>query len=542
MLRAFQVLERPHGTRKQRQRASGRKAKGHGLILPMRERVLYTEAVRRDSFHAWVKQFFASKPLQESIKVFCKPRPRKGGFTCIFGCLTHERCRWQGTAQLETDAAGDTYYVVLRHAEESVHSRKDRVIANTLTWLQRQVIFRSRSSLTRQAQNALKKLKRRTPDGPQQVTPPQAQKLDGFMERFRRQMRQPQFEPGARQMDASVFQYCIDCANASLGGPSQVAPDDARIRCDDPRIRVLSPCLTPTELTMPLLCPALVRDVLDLLPQPWRLHLSLDGTYRLLLFKRYVLLNVGVNVKHWTGSKKPADVGPAFRTRYIPMAFAIAHVEASASYSSMVLCLLTLCRAAASLQGRAFTDKQITQWHGDLHKGLDKARAKVAPSSVRLSDWAHCCGVTSPGPSGFPALAARSGRRPTASTPGAMVPPLSLCTSNDLPLCVAILLYRPPTKFAYVTASRLFFHGWRRLLVGPLAGSAGPCSPWFCDWVCSPGELAWKDPQASCQHDNASRAHGDVADRDCRAAVGRACRDETASRILSRLARGWSTA
>ena len=406
MLRAFQVPERPHGTRKQRQRASGRKAKGHGLILPMRERVLYTEAVRRDSFHAWVKQFFASKPLQESIKVFCKPRPRKGGFTCIFGCLTHERCRWQGTAQLETDAAGDTYYVVLRHAEESVHSRKDRVIANTLTWLQRQVIFRSRSSLTRQAQNALKKLKRRTPDGPQQVTPPQAQKLDGFMKRFRRQMRQPQFEPGARQMDASVFQYCIDCANASLGGPSQVAPDDARIRCDDPRIRVLSPCLTPTELTMPLLCPALVRDVLDLLPQPWRLHLSLDGTYRLLLFKRYVLLNVGVNVKHWTGSKKPADVGPAFRTRYIPMAFAIAHVEASASYSSMVLCLLTLCRAAASLQGRAFTDKQITQWHGDLHKGLDKARAKVAPSSVRLSDWAHCCGVTSPGPSGFPALAA----------------------------------------------------------------------------------------------------------------------------------------
>ena len=222
---------------------------------------------------------------------------------------------------METDAAGDTYYVVLRHAEESVHSRKDRVIANTLTWLQRQVIFRSRSSLTRQAQNALKKLKRRTPDGPQQVTPPQAQKLDGFMKRFRRQMRQPQFEPGARQMDASVFQYCIDCANAPWGGPSQVAPDDARIRCDDPRIRVLSPCLTPTELTMPLLCPALVRDVLDLLPQPWRLHLSLDGTYRLLLFKRYVLLNVGVNVKHWTGSKKPADVGPAFRTRYIPMAF-----------------------------------------------------------------------------------------------------------------------------------------------------------------------------------------------------------------------------
>ena len=155
MLRAFQVPERQHGTRKQRQRASGRKAKGHGLILPMRERVLYTEAVRRDSFHAGVKQFFASKPLQESLKVFCKPRPCKGGFTCIFGCLTHERCRWRGTAQLETDAAGDTY-TVLRHAEESVHSRKDRVIANTLTWLQRQVIFRSRSSLTRQAQNARK--------------------------------------------------------------------------------------------------------------------------------------------------------------------------------------------------------------------------------------------------------------------------------------------------------------------------------------------------------------------------------------------------
>lgn len=59
----------------------------------------------------------------------------------------------------------------------------DLVIHSTLTWQQRQVVFRGRSS---NVLHAARDLKRQTEDGPQEVTPPTKAQLTGFMWRFRK--------------------------------------------------------------------------------------------------------------------------------------------------------------------------------------------------------------------------------------------------------------------------------------------------------------------------------------------------------------------
>ena len=50
---------------------------------------------------------------------------------------------------------------------------------------------------------------------------------------------------------------------------------------------------------------------------------------------------------------------------------------------------------AASTIGHALDASHVFQFHGDLHKGIEAARAAVFP------DWAHVTGATSQGPSGL---------------------------------------------------------------------------------------------------------------------------------------------
>eukprot|EP00435_Cladocopium_sp_Y103_P034170 s309_g8.t1 len=403
-LQAWELSGRSHGALKQRKKASGRKQKGMvaGPLLAVQEVLEYTGEVKQNKFHEWIRRHFANRPLAQSLRVHCKPR--KQGRQQLFYCGTHVNCPWRGRGKL-IHKENEKPQILLKYCNPEAHSKDDRVIHGTLTWQQRQVVFRGRSSSVLHASRDLKRLKRQTEDGPQEVTPPTKAQLTGFMRRFRKKLRQPNFEPrSSTGLDASAFQYCMDQANGSLGGSTLLLPDDARLRTQDTQLRVLNPVFNGSELTVPIICPALVNLVLSLLPQPWHIKLSLDGTYRLVICSKYVLLNAGVNVKHWVhdGGVKV----PEFRSRYVPLAFAIAHVEAEDSYARLTDSLLRVGAKVRGQDGVSFGRAHIGQWHGDLHRGLEKARRAVVPDAVRLSDWAHCCGVTSPGPGGWPALLA----------------------------------------------------------------------------------------------------------------------------------------
>ena len=152
--------------------------------------------------------------------------------------------------------------------------------------------------------------------------------------------------------------------------------------------------MSPQSLCAPLICPKLLHLTLSLLPTPWKLKLSTDGTYRL-LFDQYALLTVGVNVKNYS-KRKSANLH-TFRSSFLPLAFAVANVEDGEAYTHF----LQTCLEVAQTVGLRLEAKHILQFHGDLHKGIEKARVAVFPQSHRLSDWAHVTGVTSQGPNGL---------------------------------------------------------------------------------------------------------------------------------------------
>ena len=90
----------------------------------------------------------------------------------------------------------------------------------------------------------------------------------------------------------------------------------------------------------------------------------------------------------------------AFRSSYVPLAFAIANTERNNNYEHLTR---TLLKVACQI-GHDFQPKDILQWHGDTHKGIEAARSRVAPDSCRLSDWAHVTGATSQGAAGLRGL------------------------------------------------------------------------------------------------------------------------------------------
>ena len=408
VLVASELTGRKHGELKRKKAPSGRKPKGQasGPDMSVHTTADYCGELKQSHFHKWVMQYFAEKPLAESTRVLCKPRKAtKNKLVCCFFCGTHVKCQWRGRAWL-VQRDGMSPQVVMRHAAPDAHAKGDVVIRGTLTWLQRQVVARGNTTHTLHVDRDLKRLKRKAEDGSfVEVTPPSRVTLSGFMQRFRKKLRQPHFEPRSKGLDKSVFQYCVDMSNGSLGGTTFISLGDNRIDAADTQLRVVNPVYDGMEVTLPLICPALVHQILGMLPRPWHVKLSLDGTYRLLVCGNYVLLNAGVNIKHVVPAMEREVT--EYRTRYVPLAFAVAHVESVSSYARMIESLLAVAAHTKTEAGTPFGPEHVGQWHGDLHRGLENARRRVCPNAVRVSDWAHCCGVTTPGPSGFPATAAK---------------------------------------------------------------------------------------------------------------------------------------
>ena len=183
-LQASELAGRHHGEPKKRKKASGRKPRGHAAAAPplaIAETLNYEGEVKQNKFQEWVVKYFADKPLQQSLRVLCKPRPAgKENLVCIILRGTHSRCPWRGQAILR-ERNGAAPQIALKYCRPESHSQSDRAIRGTLTWQQRQVIVRSRSVHTPHIARDLKRLKRETDAGAEPVTPPEKEQLHGFM-------------------------------------------------------------------------------------------------------------------------------------------------------------------------------------------------------------------------------------------------------------------------------------------------------------------------------------------------------------------------
>ena len=223
-----------------------------------------------------------------------------------------------------------------------------------------------------------------------------AKQLTGFAARLRAQRKKAAADTDAvphtnkKAFQASDFEFLCDKLNAGLGGSTSVSSSDPRLLSGDKFLRCVNLRMSPEAVCTPLICPLMLHLTLSLLPQPWCLKVSTDGTYRL-LFEQYTLLTLGVNVK-----KRQEGASYAFRSSFVPLAFCFAHVEDGGAYGPFAQTVMEVAQAI----GHPLNASHVLQFHGDLHKGVE-SRSAVFPHSQRLSDWAHATGATSQGPSGL---------------------------------------------------------------------------------------------------------------------------------------------
>jgi hypothetical protein len=134
--------------------------------------------------------------------------------------------------------------------------------------------------------------------------------------------------------------------------------------------------------------PLLVKEVLDRIANKEYVKLCGDGTFRLIR-DGWVLMTLGVLSKHHAQGE--ADNHACFRTSYLPWLFAVTSQECAESYDFFfqhALCVANTCCPGFVLESAC------RQYHGDWHKGEEKARAARFPKSLRAADWAHFVGAT----------------------------------------------------------------------------------------------------------------------------------------------------
>eukprot|EP00435_Cladocopium_sp_Y103_P042063 s1470_g11.t1 len=149
------------------------------------------------------------------------------------------------------------------------------------------------------------------------------------------------------------------------------------------------------ELTLVFVSPPLLRGLVAseywqrLGNQRW-LKLSGDGVYKTMR-EGFVLLNCGLLVKKVSdGHDKRQNF---WSTTYLEMATAIAVSESETTYTRFFVALAdamrVICRCDDFLQ-------RIAQMHGDQCLGLEAARRRMMPRSIRCVDWSHFAGCTRP--------------------------------------------------------------------------------------------------------------------------------------------------
>ena len=407
MVHSSYMLKGEHGQIKTPKAKSGRKVgQTANTAFTVTETLAYTGGLDQKSIWRVIEKHFENKRLQDTLLVRCHPRKAtKKGPTCIFECKTHfhrateSPCPWGGAARITTLEDG-SYQLHLRYHSSEAHAPDEVRLYGTLTWRQRQAAKRCEKLDTPSLSAAVDNVRdRANPHLP--IPPLKRPSLFQFIRRTRLKLgAQAKEAPACRKSSHSCsdFEFCRDRCNASLQqAENQLLPDSPALLPADAHVRVVDMHLSPKQVCVPMVCPQLLALTLSLLPKPWNLKLSTDGTYRL-LFDSYTFLTMGVNVKNWS-ARKDLNIF-SFRSSFVPLCFALANKENDEAYSHMSS---TLFKTAQNL-GHDLQAHHVLQWHGDMHLGIEAARRRVAPNSTRLSDWAHVTGATSQGPSGLSGL------------------------------------------------------------------------------------------------------------------------------------------
>ena len=371
----------------------------------------YHGEVSRDKVRDFIVQYFRKQPAGQSLHVAASFKGNlKAGMTFGLACKTHwdpvdkSLCTWAGSARLdlkdrETKPTGP-FPLTLRSQPCDAHKPHERRIYGTLTHRLRCLVQNSEDKSTAAIERALRGMK--TLHDPTQVASlPKSDQLQSFMSRHRRKCRASSAEDppsNAKTFQPADFEFLRDRCNAGLKGGRSLASTSPQLRADDQNLRVVDMSLAAASVCAPLVCPALLHSVLSLTPKPWNFKFSADGKHRL-LFQNYVLLTLGINVKNWS-KRKDAKMF-AFRSSFLPLAFAIADKENEQAYTSLARSVFHV----AQTLGHDLQPAHALQWHGGQHKGIEAARQQVCPSARRVSDWAHVMGATSKGPAGVPGLA-----------------------------------------------------------------------------------------------------------------------------------------
>eukprot|EP00439_Symbiodinium_sp_Y106_P065437 s647_g10.t1 len=408
LLHAFQFKRGVHGSAKSTTKR-GRRAEGQpSRSFPERETLKYSGRRNQAKLQSFVAKHFENLPEPHCLCLTFQTRKhRKGAIAkCRFQCTKHwnretqATCSWQGTATLLPPSGKvKTCTVQLQYEAPDAHAPHEYRKYGTLSFRQRQIAAKSQSKKTSDVAEKLSQQK----DSDEHVelaSPPKPKQLDGFMRRVRAKLRAKEADAEvppqqAKKYEPADFEFLQGRLNAGLADTVDIPSNHSALRPGDEHLRVVDMIMTEQDVCAPLICPALLHCVLSLLPKPWNLKVSTDGKFRL-LFQNYVLISIGVNVKNWSSRK---DVRMfAFRSSFVPLAFAICNKENTKAYQTLSAAVLQ----TANQLGHALAPEHLLQWHGDMHKGIEGARIANAPAARRVTDWAHVTGVTSQGPAGLP--------------------------------------------------------------------------------------------------------------------------------------------
>ena len=346
--------------------------------------------------------------------------------------------------------------------------------------------------------------------------PPGLGKLPGFMHRFRLKLAaKPRDSPVAGHHEPHHFEHCRDFCNASLlldHGP--LLPDNPKITCSDTMLRVIDMRLSPERVCVPLICPALLDQVFSLLPRPWNLKVSTDGTYRL-LFDSYTLITLGINVKNWSPRKDLRIF--SFRSSFLPLGFALADTEHDQAYTHLSQTVLQVARTL----GHEVTSEHILQWRGDMHN----AALSLKRSAFGRLGPCNRCNLTGPSWISWASLEriAYFGPRLLGTLAS---PALShhqtvdfVSFPRDLVLCFSSFRRPRAPMFGAEAPAPIFFSVTcgRRFCVG---SSMEVCTrsnyAWYRRWFCAPRGLAWhnvktclwpRPPTTNCGRRAATQEH-----------------------------------
>ena len=324
-----------------------------------------------------------------------KKRALETGFKCVswVQCRSHltaegRPCPWAGTVQYNEAARS----ILVSGRPLGDHAERPNLKRRAFTTQQERVLRKhaeahGRRVHARQAHVALcspRKCPNPSRPGAPETPRFKMRQVAGFLDRCRRarQIKIPTQPSAVRR----AFDFRVLERSLRPCGPSEVQPSDEDLRAiawdldsDVPRLTLLSP--------------AQISETFAKLVNRRQVKVCMDGKERT-LGGGWKLISVGILGKAWSEAACGADATPS---TYFELGYRLAPVENADAFYELLQDVIAVCKA----MGIDFKARDIAQWHGDMAKGIARARQMINPAAIAVADWAHVTGATTDGRTGL---------------------------------------------------------------------------------------------------------------------------------------------